>query len=155
MTGQARPFAPQRFCFTDENAKQMIEHRLEHSGEYVRHLPADGPPQWVVMNYQHIPARSEPGEGYIIPSTTPKLWGLVDHFECAPANRHSKRGGEYSGSQFIVRGITYNAKSVDINHRGGLCVEIARDAKCEGPDPAFFEEVKGLLCYDAHPCAAT
>lgn len=152
-----RPFAPTRFGIdANEFYARLTEYRLGHGAEYMRHLPVGGAPQWVVLNYQHIPIDGSITPDYALAGTNPKLWGLLPHFETPPRNYtdgNSVRGP--SGSQFEIRGLIFNVKSAKVNHRGGLHMELAVDANCATPRPEFFTERDELLCLDERDCADT
>lgn len=150
-----RPFAPTSFGINaGEFYAQQAEYRLRHSGEYVRHLPVGGAPQWVVLNYQHIPIDGSITPDYALAGTNPKAWGLLPHFEVAPRNYTDGNAVRAaSGSQFEIRGLIFNVKSAKINHRGGLHIELAAADNCAVARPEFFTERDALLCLNEQPCA--
>lgn len=150
-----RPFAPTRFGIdAGEFYAQLTEYRLGHSAEYMRHLPIGGPPQWVVLNYQHIPIDGSITPNYALAGTNPKLWGLLAHFETAPKNYvEGNSVRQHKGSQFEIRGLIFNAKGVKVNHRGGLYIELDPADNCAEARPEFFTERDELLCLNEQPCA--
>jgi len=143
-----RPFAPGAFGFKRPDFyAAMIEMRLAHSGEYVRHLPGGKPAQWVVMNYQFIPVSASTAGDYLVGGTNPQLWGYIDHFADKPElYREGDSVRPARGSQFEVRGLTYNVKRVDINHVGYIHIELVLSDKCAEARPEFVEEQAALLC---------
>lgn len=149
-----RPFAPPAFAIQrpDFHAT-LIETRLSHSGEYVRHLPFGGTPQWVVMNYQYIPLAASTANDFIVSGANPHLWGYIDHFADKPElykDGDSVRPAR--GSQFEIRGLTYNVKRVDINHVGYVHIELVLNDKCAVARPEFIDEQGDLLCTTAPVC---
>ncbi len=142
-----RQFQPKSFGIKRDFFAKTIEKRLQHAGEYVYHLPANGKRQAVVMNYQYLP--TDTGDDYLIPNTNPTLYGYVEHFiEIPLVYREGNSVRQASGSQFEVRGLTYNVKKVDVNHRGYITVELVRADNCETPRAEFNEEISELL-----PCS--
>lgn len=150
-----RPFAPRSLGDFGEQKKCLIESRLECSGEYVEHCPANGDPQLLVMNYVFIP-ESENYEGFSRPSATPVLRGLIDHFQCAPKPWAEGRGKAAQGSYFIVRGLRHIVRAVHVNHLGSIRIILHRDDKCAEPDADWLATVEGLTpCSPAPACADT
>jgi hypothetical protein len=149
-----RPFAPPSFGINRPDFHAgLIEWRLAHSGEYVSHLPTIGGQQWAVMNYQFIPVDASLSVDYLIPATNPKLFGYLDHFATKPElYREGDSVRPSRGSQFEVRGLTYNVKKVDVNHVGYVHIELVLDDKCVVVRPEFFTEQEGLTCLDAPNC---
>ena len=141
-----RPFNPPNVGFAPDLHARLIERRLIASGEYVRHLPTNQPEQWVVMNYQFIPVDAAINPDYVVSGTNPKLWGLVEHFECVPelfqGGSENRSVRNRKGSQFEIRGLIYNVKKVDANHRGSICVELVQDDKCAEPRADFCTDVE-------------
>lgn len=150
-----RPFAPTGFGINPgEFYAQQVEARLLHSGEYVRHLPIGAPPQWVVLNYQHIPIDGSITPDYALAGTNPRAWGLLPHFETQPRNYiEGNSVREHRGSQFEIRGLIFNVKSLKVNHRGGLHCELDPADNCAEPRAEFFIERDALLCLNEQPCA--
>ena len=150
-----RPFAPTSFGI-DAGAfyADQAEARLQHSGEYVRHLPFGAVAQWVVLNYQHIPIDASITPEYALAGTSPKAWGYLPHFDTPP--KVYTRGNSVrpdSGSQFEIRGLIFNVKSVKVNHRGGLHCELDIADNCAIVRDEFFLERDELLCLSERPCA--
>lgn len=149
-----RVFAPASFGLNrPEFYAAAIEERLGHSGEYVRHISVDGSSQWVVMNYQYIPVSANVTGDYLVSGANPRLWGYIEHFESKPRlYREGDSVRPSSGSQFEIRGFTYNVKKVDINHVGYVSIELVIDKKCDAARPEFFEEQAALTCTTAPVC---
>lgn len=142
-----RPFAPPSFGLSKDFFAELIEQRLKHSGEYVYHMPVGGVRQAVVMNYQYIPVDAAINPDYMLSGANPKLYGLAEHFQDLPRlykDGNSSRPAK--GSQFEVRGLIYNAKKVDINHRGYVHIDLVQDDLCAAVRDDFFQEVDNLLC---------
>lgn len=149
-----RPFAPTGFGISrpDFHA-EIIEARLSHSGEYVLHLPSNGAPQWVVMNYQFIPVDASVSPDFLLNATNPQLWGYVEHFADKPElYREGDSVRPARGSQFEIRGFLYNVKRVDVNHVGYVHIELALDDRCKEVRPEFFTEQAELLCSTVPEC---
>lgn len=142
-----RNFTPNRLGVSQAWFASVIEKRLMHSGEYVYHLPSNGERQAVVMNYQYLPRDDGINQDYVLVGTNPTLYGYLDHFATPPTlfqKGNSVR--KVTGSQFEVRGILYNVKRVDVNHRGYVCIELVQDENCAEPRPEFKAEMDSLLC---------
>jgi hypothetical protein len=154
MATAPRPFAPTAFGIARPSFYAgLVEARLKHSGEYVRHIPAGQPAQWVVANYQFIPREASITPDFAMGSANPQLWAYADHFETRPTS--FKDGNSLTapkGSMFEIRGILYRVRKADINHRGYLHCELAREANCVVARPDFDDDVAGFLCAEA-PCA--
>ncbi len=149
-----RIFTPPAFAIQrPEFHATLVEARLSHSGEYVRHIPSGGTPQWVVVNYQYIPVSASTAGDYLVSGANPQLWGYLDHFADKPElYREGDSVRPERGSQFEIRGLTYNVKRVDVNHVGYLHIELVLSDKCAEARPEFFEEQGGLLCTTAPEC---
>lgn len=142
-----RNFAPTRFGLKSDFFAELIEQRLSHSGEYVYHIPAGGDQQPVVMNYQYIPVDATINPEYMLSGANPKLYGLAEHFQDLPkVYKEGDSARPTKGSQFEVRGLIYNVKKVEINHRGYIHIELVQDNSCTEVRQDFFEEVQDLLC---------
>lgn len=142
-----RTFTPNRLGVSQDWFASVIEKRLMHSGEYVYHLPSDGDKQAVVMNYQYLPKDDGINQDYVLVGTNPTLYGYLDHFAQRPTLFQKGNSVRKStGSQFEVRGILYNVKRVDVNHRGYVCVELVQDEHCAEPRPDFKAEMDAFLC---------
>lgn len=142
-----RVFKPNRLGVSQEWFASVIEKRLSHSGEYVYHIPLNGNKQAVVMNYQYLPRDDGLNQDYVLVGTNPTLYGYLDHFETPPTL--FKKGNSVrksDGSQFEVRGILYNVKRVDVNHRGYVTIELVQDENCSEPRPDFKTEMDAFLC---------
>jgi hypothetical protein len=150
-----RPFAPPRVGLGADFFAGLIEARLTHSGEWVRHIPGDGTAsQYVVMNYQFIPVEASITPDYALGGANPKLYGYAPHFETQPTNyREGNSVRAPSGSLFEIRGLMYRVKKVNINHRGFALIELAQEDTCCPPRPEFFTEVEEFSCLDERPCA--
>ncbi len=146
-----RPFFPVGFGINRPDFfASIIEQRLGHSGEYVRHLPSSSAAQWVVMNYQFIPADASITPDFTLNATNPKLWGYLDHFETKPQNwREGDSFKPSKGSQFEIRGLLFDVKSAKVNHVGYLYCELIQNSKCSVPRSEFFGEQASLLCTTA------
>lgn len=149
-----RPFSPPAFAINrPQFHAELIEARLSHSGEYVRHLPTGAPAQWVVMNYQYIPVSASTTGDYLVSGANPQLWGYIDHFADKPElYREGDSVRPARGSQFEIRGLVYNVKRVDINHVGYVHIELVLSDKCSAVRPEFFDEQGDLLCATAPEC---
>lgn len=149
-----RPFRPNRLGVSQEWFASVIEQRLSHSGEYVYHIPKNGNKQAVVMNYQYLPRDDGLNPEYVLVGTNPTLYGYLDHFEVKPTLYQKGNSVRKStGSQFEVRGIMYNVKRVDVNHRGYVTIELVQDENCAEPRPEFDSEMAKFLCETAcKPC---
>lgn len=148
-----RQFKPNNLGISQEWFASVIEKRLVHSGEYVYHLPLNGNKQAVVMNYQYLPREDGLNPEYMLIGTNPTLFGYLGHFEDKPTlfqKGNSVR--KSSGSQFEVRGIIYNVKRVDVNHRGYIAIELVQDENCAEPRAGFDEEMREWLCDPTCPC---
>lgn len=142
-----RQFTPNRLGVSQEWFASVIEKRLSHSGEYVYHLPFNGNKQAVVMNYQYLPREDGLNQDYVLVGTNPTLFGYLDHFAVRPTIFQKGNSVRPStGSQFEVRGIIYNVKRVDVNHRGYLTIELVQDDNCAVPRPDFDREMAAFLC---------
>lgn len=155
-----RAFRPTGFSLPADFYARAVEARLAHSGEYVLHRPAGGDEQFVVMSYHFIPADESLSVDYAVNGTNPSLYGLIDHFEVKPENYDPDaippEGSPPSkGSQFVVRGLTYNVEKVEVNHRGHLKIQMQQADACAEPDPDFFEQVEELLCSPERDCDDT
>lgn len=142
-----RTFTPNRLGVSQEWFASVIEKRLLHSGEYVYHLPSNGTKQAVVMNYQYLPRDDGINQDYVLVGTNPTLYGYIDHFEVSP--KLFQKGNSVrksTGSQFEVRGLIYNVKRVDVNHRGYVTIELVQDDNCAEPRPDFQAEMDAFLC---------
>ena len=138
----ARAFAPKFIGLQTDFHAELTERRLELSGEYVQHVPSDGTAQWVVMNYQYIPVEASINPDYVVGGTNPKAWGLVEHFEELPKlYRDGNSVKTATGSQLEIRGLIYNVKKVDANHRGSLYLELVQDDECATPRADFNDDV--------------
>lgn len=132
----------------------LIEKRLAHNGEYVRHLPANATPQWVVMNYQYIPISASVGGDYLVNGTNPRLWGYIDHFADKPEiYREGDSARPSRGSQFEVRGLLFNVKRIDVNHAGYVSIELVQADNCGEVRAEFFDAANDLLCLKIPDCA--
>jgi len=148
-----RPFAPARFAVGRDFYAGLIEMRLAYSGEYVRHLPTGGIPQWVVANYQYIPVEASISGDYLANGTNPRLWGYIDHFEIKPElYRDGDSVRPAKGSQFEIRGLIYNVKKVEVNHVGYCIIELTLADKCQAPRDEFEIEVADLVCLPEPEC---
>lgn len=142
-----RNFTPNRLGVSQEWFASVIEKRLLHSGEYVYHIPASSNKQAVVMNYQYLPKDARISQDYALVGTNPTLYGYLDHFEVRPMTFQKANSARKStGSQFEVRGIIYNVKRVDVNHRGYVAIELVQDENCAEPRPEFDAEMATFLC---------
>lgn len=142
-----RKFTPNRLGVAQEWFASVIEKRLSHSGEYVYHLPLNGNKQAVVMNYQYLPRDDGLNPDYVLVGTNPTLYGYLDHFETRPTIFQKGNSVRKStGSQFEVRGIMYNVKRVDVNHRGYMTIELVQDENCAEPRADFNAEMAEFLC---------
>ena len=151
-----RPFAPNSFSLKSDFFANVIETRLRHSGEYVLHKPFGGLTQPVVMNYQHMPSDASINPDFVIRGNNPKLYGLQLHFDDEP--RIFKEGDSVEpskGSQFEVRGIMYNVKKVQVNHRKYIEIDLVKSNNCDEPRPEFDEEMAALLCLNVPSCENT
>lgn len=138
----ARAFAPSRVGLPADLHARMIERRLTHSGEYAQHLPTDGAAQWVVINYQYIPAEASINPDFVVGGVNPKAWGLADHFEELPKlYRASNSVKTASGSQIEIRGLIFNVKKVEVNHRDSLYLELVQDDRCVEPRADFQDDI--------------
>lgn len=145
-----RDFKPNTFGVRQEWFARVVEQRLRHSGEYVYHIPAEGQKQAVVMNYQYLPKADGLNQEYMLVGTNPTLYGYLDHFESKPTLFQKGNSVRKStGSQFEVRGIIYNVKRVDVNHRGYIEIELVQNENCAEPRPDFKEEMDSFLCEPA------
>lgn len=149
-----RPFAPTSFgIIRPDFHAGLIEMRLAHSGEYVRHIALSGD-QWVVMNYQYIPSEASITGEYVVSNASPKLWGYIEHFESKPTlYRAGDSVRPAKGSQFEIRGLTYNVKRVEVNHVGYLYIDLVLDDKCQEARPEFFTEQAELTCTTKPDCS--
>lgn len=144
----SRPFAPTQLNSRNKEFHACaVEARLISDGEYVQHIHEDGTFQWLVMNFQYIPVDASINPDFAIGSTDPKLWGLAAHFDVQPkrtieGDAHDPQGG----STFEVRGLIYFVKKVNINHQGGIYIEIVQEDKCAEPRADFCDDVEALLC---------
>lgn len=151
-----RKFRPNNLGLKKEWFAEVIEKRLQHSGEYVYHLPSGKDKQAVVMNYQYMPSDSGLSQDYILIGTNPALYGLIDHFETKPElYRAGDSVREPTGSQFEIRGLIYNVKRVDVNHRGYITIELVQDDNCATPRPEFDQEMGEFLCSNECNCEDT
>ena len=145
-----REFKPNRLGVSQDWFASVIEKRLSHSGEYVYHIPHNGNKQAVVMNYQYLPRDDGLNPDYVLVVTNPTLYGYLDHFETNPTIYQKGNSVRKStGSQFEVRGIMYNAKRVDVNHRGYVTIELVQDENCSKPRDGFEEEMAMFFCNNA------
>lgn len=149
-----RAFAPASFGLNrPEFFAEIIEQRLAHSGEYVRHLPVGKAVQWVIVNYQYIPVDAQFGGDYKLSGTNPALYGYAEHYADKPElYRDGDSVRPSRGSQFEVRGLVYNVKRVDINHVGYMKVELVLDDKCSEVRPEFFDEAANQVCSQLPVC---
>lgn len=142
-----RSFRPNNLGGAQKWFASVIEKRLSHSGEYVYHLPQNGNKQAVVMNYQYLPRDDGLNPEYVLVGTNPTLYGYLDHFEVKPTLYQKGNSVRKStGSQFEVRGIMYNVKRVDVNHRGYVTIELVQDENCAAPRAEFNAEMAAFLC---------
>lgn len=129
------------------------EATLEHSGEWMRHLPSSAAPQWFVATYQYMPAEASISADYSLSGSNPIIRGFVGHLETAPAlYREGDSVKPARGSQFEIRGLIYNAKRVEINHVGRFVIELVIDDKCAEMRPEFAEEVEAQKCLSEPIC---
>lgn len=127
----------------------------ERKGEYVKHIPTTGPEQWLVMWFQDMPENVNLTALELTVSTSgPVLYGHLTEFETKPQQykKGTHQAAPFIGSIFIVRGITYQVRDVKSHHIGGVAIELNRDNCCTKPDPAFFEEIKELTCWQEPDC---
>lgn len=145
-----RPFAPTTLHRNPDHYCDLIEQRLLHSGEYVRHIPVGGIEQWVVMNHQFIPVDASINPDFAVTGTDPRLWGCAEHFGTQPS-RYDE-GDDHDGacgSQFEVDGFMYNVKRVNINHNSGIYIELVRDNKCTERRAGWEADLSAVLCTPA------
>lgn len=127
----------------------------EKKGEYVKHFPESGQPQWLVMWFQDMPEDLNlQGLDLVVNTSGPVLYGHLTEFEVPPSiYRNGKFKGDVGkGSRFIVRGITYQVKDVKAQHMGGVMLALNKDECCTAPDPAFFAEMEALTCWPEPDC---
>ena len=142
-----RAFAPTSFTVSTERFAELREATLSHSGEYVYHMPIGGDTQAVVVHFQYIPVDASISHEFVLSGTNPKIYALADHFEVLPRDyKEGHSGRANAGSQFEVQGITYNVKSVTVNHRGYMTIELVQDDKCTSVRAEFSAEMEALLC---------
>ena len=149
-----RPFAPTAFGIDRSRFHaEIVEARLAHSGEYLRHVPVGKDAQWLVMNYQYIPVSMAGAADFQLSGANPRLWGYLDHFADKPELfREGDSARPDRGSQFEIRGFMFNAKRIDVNHVGYVSIELVQDNRCAVARPEFFTEQAALLCSTAPGC---
>ena len=138
-----RPFSPSSIAINPDVFKQMRETALMCTGEWVRHIPCEGNPQWIVLHFQHMPEQASINPEYVIYSAESSLWGLADHFEIIPTKFSEGHSGKPKrGSQVEVQGYLYNVMGAPVNHRGYIRVYLCRADKCTEPRAEFCIEAE-------------
>lgn len=142
-----RNFSPKQFKLKKDFVADIVEMRLQHSGEYVYHILPKKDKQAVVMNYQFIPADASATPDFLVNGTDPKLFGYIEHFENQPEKyREGNAAYEPSGSKFEVRGIMYIVKKIDIDSTGLMVIDLVQDDKCVEKRCEFDKEMADHLC---------
>jgi len=140
-----RPFQPDSLPTGNDLFAELIEARLSHCGEWVRHIPCEGEPQWVVVNYQYIPEDSNAVAEFRMPGANPMLFGYAGHFEVQPSAFHdSDITCPATGSKFEVRGFAYRVLSVEVKSRGYIHINVSQEDKCADQRVEFFAEIAEL-----------
>ena len=136
-----RAFTPLLRNPTSEFYLQNVEARITDEGKAAYHLPVDGDPQLVYINYHYIPNSEARAGDPTIEAADEMIYGLVQHFDVHPEKYVTNKVQGASGSQFEIEGFIFNVKSVEVNHHGGFKIRLTRDKSCVEQRQEFFDEV--------------
>lgn len=129
---------------TPRNNMQALWNRAHYSaaelsGEYVLHIPSDGPPRWVTSMTPSIPPEMETG-GVDFGLSNAKFMIFVPgrFFTILPQPyEFANAVNPESGSKFEVRGITREVLAVHQDSTELVFIELARNPQCQEANPDF------------------